>query len=382
MSDTPTGLHDVAQLFLKLGFITFGGPAAHIAMMRREAVDRRGWVTDREFLDMVGATNLIPGPNSTEMALYLGHRRAGGAGLMTAGLLFILPAAGIVLALAWAYVEFGALPQVEWLLYGVKPVILAVVLQAVWALGHAAIRSPGPGVIALAAGGLYVAGVNEVLLLAAAAGLMASPLLFQRLGSSRLLGWGALAGAGTGAPFLASPEPGLLGICAVFFKAGALLYGSGYVLLAFLRADLVDRLGWLTDRQLLDAIAVGQFTPGPVFTTATFTGYLIAGTPGAAVATVAVFLPGFVFVALLSRVLPRLRTSAVAARALDGINAASLGLMGGVSVELFRTGVVDPFTALLLTGSLALVFRTRINTAWWVLGGGLAGLLYRTLVAR
>lgn len=373
------GLREVAAVFLRLGFTAFGGPAAHIAMMRDEVVRRRRWVSDQQFLDLLGATNLIPGPNSTEMAIHLGFARAGWPGLIVAGASFIVPAVGIVLALAWAYVRYGAVPQAQWLLYGVKPVIIAVVIQALWMLGRTAVRRPLPGAIALAVFALYLAGVNELALLAAGgivgiltsarrpatvAGLLPLGVLWQMAPAAA----SALAGAA---------EVSLARMFAIFVKIGAVLYGSGYVLLAFLRGDFVVRLGWLTDRQLLDAIAIGQFTPGPVFTTATFVGYVLGGTPGALLATLGIFLPAFVFVAVSHPLIPRLRRSPVTGAMLDGVNAAALALMAGVTVQLGRAALVDVWTALLALGAAAVLLWRPVNSAWLVLGGALAGLLLR-----
>jgi chromate transporter len=373
-------LGEVFRLFLKLGFIGFGGPAAHIALMRDEVVRRRHWLNDQDFLDMVGATNVIPGPNSTEMAIHLGHRRAGWPGLIVGGACFIIPATIIVLAIAILYVEYGETVKADWLLYGIKPVIIAVILQALLALGRRAVKGPVLAVIVAAVITLYLLDINELLLLFAGAALYL--LIKQGLGKWRegINGVGIL-------PVIAS-IPALFGTATVpgfsmttlfltFLKIGSVLYGSGYVLLAFLRGDFVDRLGWLTEQQLLDAVAVGQFTPGPVFTTATFVGYLVGGWPAALVATVAIFLPSFVFVYFLSRILPLVRRSTTAATLLDGINATSLALMAGVTWQLGRASITDWFTILLGLVGLLAVFRLRVNSAWIVLGGGLAGLGYK-----
>ncbi|MBI4198305.1 MAG: chromate efflux transporter [Chloroflexi bacterium] len=379
---TPGRLREVAWLFLKLGVIGFGGPAAHIAMMRDEVVRRRKWLDDQDFLDMVGATNLIPGPNSTEMAIHLGKRRAGWPGLILGGALFITPAVLIVLAVAMAYVRYGGTPQAEWLLYGIKPVIIAVVVQALWALGRRAVKGPVLAAAGVAALVLYLLGVNEVLLVFAGGIVMALVYGGKRLAKKgvaglALLPLGSLA-LGT-LPAGAAPYS-LLTLFLNFLKIGSVLYGSGYVLLAFLRGDFVDRLGWLTDQQLLDAIAIGQFTPGPVLTTATFVGYVVGGLPAALLATVGIFLPAFVFVALLSRILPLVRRSPLAAAALDGVNVASLALMGGVALQLGRASIIDPFTIVLALVATVLVFRTRLNSAWLVAGGGALGIGYGWVV--
>ena len=377
----PGSLREVATLFLRLGVFAFGGPAAHIAMMRDEVVRRRGWLDDQEFLDLVGATNLIPGPNSTEMAIHLGHRRGGARGLAVAGVLFILPASLIVLALAVAYDRYGTTPQAEWLLYGVKPVVIAIVLQALWGLGRRAVRGPGLGVVGLGAAALYLLGTEVLLLLAAGA----AAAVTLRLG---VRAWGAVRPGVVLLPLLATTGAAagtaafsMTALFLAFLKVGAVLYGSGYVLLAFLRADFVDRLGWLTDAQLIDAVAIGQVTPGPVFTTATFVGYLVGGWEAAVVATVAIFLPSFVFVALLTHILPLIRRSAWTGSALDGVNVASLGLMAGVAWQLGRAAIVDPFTAVTGLTALALVMRTRINATWLVVGGGAAGVTVKLALA-
>ena len=366
-------LSELAVVFLRLGILGFGGPAAHIAMMRDEVVRRRRWMTDQMFLDLVGATNLIPGPNSTEMAIHIGSARAGWRGLLVAGACFIIPAMVIVTAFAWAYTRYGTVPAAVWLLYGIKPVIIAVIAQALWSLGRTAVRgwlTAATGAVAL---GLFFAGVNELLLLAAG-GL--AVMLVANAGTLR----GAAAGfvsAATWTPAAAilTPVPFAFSTLAlVFLKIGSVLYGSGYVLLAFLRADFVLRLGWLTDRQLLDAVAVGQFTPGPVFTTATFIGYLLGGVPGAAVATAAIFLPAFVFVAASHPFIPRLRRSPWAGALLDGVNVTSLALMAGVTWQLGRVAVTDVTTAVLAVVSAGLLIKYRVNSAWLVLAGAAIGV--------
>jgi chromate transporter len=377
-----SALREVAWVALKLGCIAFGGPAAHIAMLRDEVVARRQWLSDQAFLDLLGATNLIPGPNSTEMVIHVGRERAGWPGLIVAGTLFILPAASIVLAVAWAYETYGSLPAAGALLYGIKPVIIAIVAQALWGLLRTAVKGRLLAAVGAAVLVLYLFGANELALLFGA-GLVVA-----------LLRGAVLQGAGGGFPVvLALPLPGLGGaglaqagaaagldtLFLTFLKIGAVLYGSGYVLLAFLHNDFVERLGWLTDRQLLDAIAIGQFTPGPVLTTATFIGYLVAGVPGAVLATVGIFLPAFLFVALLNPVIPHLRRSPLMGAVLDGVNVAALGLMAAVTGELARDAIVDPLTALIAVGAAVLLIRFRLNSAWLVLGGGLAGLTVRAL---
>ena len=324
-------LLELARLFLKLGATAFGGPAAHIAMMEDEVVRRRGWLSRDEFLDLLGATNLIPGPNSTEMAIHVGHRRAGWAGLLVAGVCFIVPATAIVWVLAWVYVRYGRLPQVAGLLYGVKPVIIAIVVQALWGLGRSALKTRALVLAGLASAALSFAGVNELALLFGAGLAMA---LARGVARARALGVAFLPPLSTlGLAAVATAQPFQLStLFLVFLKVGAVLFGSGYVLLAFLRAELVVRLGWLSEGQLLDAVAVGQVTPGPVFTTATFVGYVLGGHAGAAAATAGIFLPAFLFVAVSGPLVPRLRRSAAAGAFLDGVNVASLALMAVVTL--------------------------------------------------
>jgi len=386
---TRAPLAELATLFLRLGVTAFGGPAAHIAMMRDEVVDRRKWLTDAEFLDLLAATNLIPGPNSTEMAIHLGYRRAGLAGLALAGVCFILPAALIVLPIAWAYAHYGETPQAAWLAYGIAPVIIAIVAQAVIKLGRAAVTGIAPALLGAAAAALSIAGVNELLLLGggAAAGLaVAGARTLGRGGSSggaAAAAW-AVAIAASGACLhaagavtaAAASVPVTLTRLALFFlKVGSILFGSGYVLLAFLRADLTERWGWLTEQQLIDAVTVGQVTPGPVFTTATFIGYLLGGVPGAVLATVAIFLPGFVFVALTQPIIPRLRASVLMGGALDGVVAASLGLMLAVTWQLADAAITDAATAGLAAAAAVILVIWQPNSTWLILAGAVAGWL-------
>ncbi len=384
----PGALREVALLFLRLGLTAFGGPAAHIAMFRDEVVTRRQWVTDAEFLDMMAAANLIPGPNSTETAIHLGFRRAGWAGLVAAGVCFILPAFVIVLAIAMLYARYGTTSAAESLLYGIEPVVVAVILQAVWGLGRTAIRPWLPGIVAVAAFGLYFVGVHELLLLAAGGVLVMLARNGRRLGGDLanrptmlLLGlWGDLANRPTGEWLVLATQAAAVPVTLTtlflsFLKIGSVLYGSGYVLVAFLQSEFVERLGWITSSQLLDAVAIGQFTPGPVFTTATFIGYQVAGVPGAVLATVGIFLPGFVFVAITNPFIPRMRRSPWLSALLDGVVAASLGLMAAVTVELARQSIVDVPTALLLLAAAVLLIRFRVNSTWLILGGAVVGLV-------
>ena len=374
-------LREVVSVFLRLGVVAFGGPAAHIAMMREELVRRRRWVSDAQFIDLLGLTNLIPGPNSTEMAIHLGYLRAGAWGLVLGGVCFIVPAMLIVMALAWAYVRWGALPVATGVLYGVKPVIIAIVLQAMWGLARTAVRGPLLAGAFVVAAALALAGVHELLVLFGAGGVAALVVPRRRAvaGAVAALAWATPARVMAAAAAAGGVTLGTMTL--VFLKIGAVLYGSGYVLLAFLRADFVERLGWLTDRQLLDAVAVGQVTPGPVFTTATFIGFLLAGWTGAVLATVAIFLPSFVFVAASRPLLPRLRGSRRAAAFLDGVNVAALGLMAAVTWQLGRAAVVDPLTAALALAAAVLLVRTRVNSVWLLAGGGALGLAWRALHA-
>lgn len=384
MAPERTSLAELSLLFLRLGSLAFGGPAAHIAMIEDEVVKRRRWLSEPRFLDLLGAANLIPGPTSTELAIHVGWERRGFVGLVVAGLSFIVPAMLITAAIGWGYVRYGTLPAVNAVFYGLKPVILAVVVQAIAGLLQKGIRGSRLRVLA-AMGALAAAlGVEELVVLVACgvAAVISSPAARSRFRSSpafaplATLGPAAL-GAGAAQVFT------LPSLFWVFLKIGSLLFGSGYVLLAFLRTELVDRLGWLSEAQLLDAVAVGQITPGPVFTTATFIGYLLGGPSGALVATLGIFLPAFVFVGLSGPLIPRLRRSAVASAFLDGVSAASLALMVVVTVRLGRAALIDLPTLLLGVVSAWVLVRFRPSSSWLVLGGALAGLALHLLgVAR
>jgi chromate transporter len=376
----PRALRDVALLALRLGITAFGGPAAHIAMLRDEAVVRRRWLSDAEFLDLLGATNLIPGPNSTEMFIHIGHVRAGWRGMIVSGVCFILPAMLIVLAIAWAYQTYGTTPTATWLLYGIKPVIIAIVLQALWGLSKSAIKNRWLALLGVVVCALYLLGWNELAILFGGGLLTMLIINLRRLGDKRHLAGVLLLGAPQALLAQAASVPFSLGtLFFTFLKIGAVLYGSGYVLLAFLRNDFVVRLGWLTDQQVLDAIAIGQVTPGPVFTTATFIGYQLAGLPGALMATAGIFLPSFIFVALSSPLIPRMRSSPWLAAFLDGINVAALGLMLGVTWELGRAAVVDWLTLVLALISAVLLLRYKLNSTWLIAGGAAIGLLAQFL---
>jgi chromate transporter len=374
-------VREVAWLFLKLGTIAFGGPAAHTAMMRDEVVRRRGWISDERFVDLIGATNLIPGPNSTELAIHLGYDRGRWRGLLAAGGCFILPAAVLAAALAWAYVTYGDTPAVEGILYGIVPAVIAIIAAALVGLLRTVLRTVWLGVLAVAALAAYLAGVNELLVLAAGAVLAGAARLVRHPPGRGARGLLVVPLAlGSGQPVFPDPTGGQLAqLFVTMMKIGAVLYGSGYVLLAFLRGDFVDRLGWISEQQLVDAVSVGQVTPGPVFTTATFIGYLVAGPIGAFLATVAIFIPSFVFVGLLTRITSRLRKSPWTSAMLDGVNATALALMAGVSYQLARTAIVDPLTVAIAVVTLVLVWRTKINNAWYIAGGALVGLAHSLL---
>ena len=370
-----TSLAELALLFVRLGATAFGGPAAHIAMMRDEVVRRRGWLTDERFLDLLSATNLIPGPNSTEMAIHIGWVRRRWAGLVVAGISFIVPAMLMTGALGWAYVRFGRLPATSWLLWGIKPVILGVVAQALWGLAPSALPSWPLRALGVAAAVASALGIHELLILLGAGTTMAALRRGDARGGPSLHQFLPMVPFGAGAAGAAAlTTPSLSGLFWVFLKIGSVLFGSGYVLLAFLRAELVQRLHWLTQAQLMDAVAAGQVTPGPVSTTATFIGYLLAGPAGALVATAGIFLPAFIFVAASGPLVPRLRSSRAAGAFLDGVNAASLALMAVVTAQLARAAIVDLPTAILGPLALVLLLRFKLNSTWLVLGGAVVGI--------
>ncbi len=367
-------LVELVGLFLKLGITAFGGPAAHIAMMEDEVVRRHKWLSREDFLDLLGATNLIPGPNSTEMAIHIGHRRAGWRGLIVAGIFFIVPAMLLVGILSWAYVRFGRLPEAEGILYGVKPVVLAIVLQALWRLGRSAFKTKLLIILGVATAVFGFLGVNVLLILFAAGIIMVFSHPLSSGKPHKLAGFIPVFPAAAATTTAAVPF-GLWPMFLFFLKIGSVLFGSGYVLLVFLRSDLVDRLDWLTESQLLDAIAIGQITPGPVFTTATFIGYILSGVPGAILATIGIFLPAFIFVAISGPLIPRLRRSPSAGAFLDGVNAASLALMAVVTVQLSRTAFVDYATIVIGIAAAFLLLRYKLNSTWLVLGSAAAGML-------
>jgi len=387
-------LRELAALFLKLGAISFGGPAAHIALIEEEVVRKREWMTRQQFLDMLGAANLIPGPTSTEIAINVGFVRAGWTGLCIAGASFILPAALITGAFAWIYVRLGTLSQATSVLAGIKPAVIAVIAIAIWRLGKTAVRDAGLaalGVVALAA---FLLRINPIAILfvGGALGMLArhasqlraagTVILFPRFAQlAQRASWRSL-GIFTLVSAAAAPtatRPSLARIALFFLKVGAVLYGGGYVLLAFLDQGLVHQHAWLTEQQLLDAVAIGQFTPGPVLSTATFIGYILGGAPGAAVATLAIFLPSFFYVSLLAPVLFRLRQSPWMAAFLDSVNVCALALMVGVTIRLATDALRGWPAWVIAMTALAVLLRWKLNPAWVVLGGGIAGLLLASL---
>ena len=375
---TPAGRSssgEVARLFLRLGLTAFGGPAAHIGLMQREAVERRGWMSREQFLDLVGACNLLPGPGSTQVAMALGYGRAGWIGLVIAGACFILPASLATLALAWAYVRYGSLPQAQGLLYGAKPVMVAIIVQAIWNLGRTAFRRWPLALAGVACFAAALAGAPPLAVLLASGGIaLLAVWRPSRPGAAMGLGWLPL-GLGGGA----AGTVGFLPLFLIFLKLGVVVFGSGYVLLAFLKADLVDRLHWVTGPQLLDAITAGQVTPGPVFATATFLGYLLRGWAGAAVATAAIFLPSFLMAGAVGALAGRIRRSKPAAAFLDGVNAAAVALMASVAIALGRATLVDGWTWALGLVSALLLVRFRVNATWLILGAAVLGILLHNL---
>ncbi|MGC1527703.1 MAG: chromate transporter [Phormidesmis sp.] len=393
-------LKELAAVFLRLGTVAFGGPAAHVAMMDDEVVKRRQWMSRESLLDLMGVTNLLPGPNSTELAIHVGYERAGWPGLFVAGSCFILPALGLMWLLAAMYVRYETVPQVEWLLYGVKPVIIAVVLQALGKLGKKAAKDRPTMAVGVGAIAAYFLGINEILMLLGAGVLVAVIKNWRKKGTtvglfllpSGLLPSGLLQ-SGLSLPGAIAPgtiaqvssstaaaiSVGWGSVFLFFLKIGCVLYGSGYVLLAFLQRDLVERHQWLSSQQLLDAVAIGQITPGPVLTTATFVGYVVAGHMGAIAGTVGIFLPAFLLVGIVNPWVPKLRRSPLASAFLDGVNAASLGLMAGVTYILARAAVVDLPTVLIASASAVAVFRYRVNAAWLVLMGAALGFVFKFL---
>jgi chromate transporter len=386
-------LRELAFLFLKLGAISFGGPAAHIALIETEIVQKRKWVTRQQFLDMLGAANLIPGPTSTEMAINAGFVRAGWPGLCVAGACFILPATLVTGAFAWAYVRFGSQPQAMSILAGIKPAVVAIIAIAIWRLGKTAVKDVGLAGLGLLSLAAFLLGVNLIIILFGGGilGMLARQAVFPSSAISFLLPslrprgfasslrWIALAALTSVTAGTAAIRPSISQVGLFFLKVGAVLYGGGYVLLAFLEQGLVQQHSWLTQQQLLDAVAIGQFTPGPVLSTATFIGYILGGAPGAAVATVGIFLPSFFYVALLAPVLFRLRKSAWIAAFLDSVNVCAVALMAGVTFRLGVDALRGWPSWIIALASVAVLLRWKISPAWVVLGGGLAGFLLAAL---
>ena len=381
-----SGIVELIKLFLKLGTIAFGGPAAHIAIMEEEVVRRRKWITREHFLDLVGATNLIPGPNSTEMAIHIGYIRAGVPGLIVSGLSFILPAVIITGVLAWMYVRFGAIPEVAPFLVGIKPAVISIILVAVIRLGKTAAKNTQLIIIGTAVGAASLLGISEILALLS--GGMSGIILYKMKQSEGRVpsGWilpflvnlGNIFKSSEAKAAVAVSATGIIGISLwklglFFLKVGSVLYGSGYVLIAFLEGGLVKDYGWLTQQQLLDAVAVGQFTPGPVLSTATFVGYIVSGVPGALVSTAAIFLPSFIFVLLLNPIIPRLRASKMMSAFLDAVNISAIGLMAAVVVNLAGSTLTDWRTIFIAAGAAIAGIRVKLNAAWLVAGGAVTG---------
>lgn len=369
-----SSLKELSLLFLKLGTIAFGGPAAHIAMMQEEIVRKRKWLTEEKFLDLLGATNLIPGPNSTELAIHIGYRQAGWLGLLLAGLCFILPAAIIVTIIAKFYINYGDLPEFTGIMYGIKPVIIAIILKALWNLGRSALKTMWLALLAASVVTLNILGLNELIVLFGAGLIMILKELFSQKRNFGflplyLISQSAIPNNET------TTYVDLCPLFLVFLKIGSVLFGSGYVLLAFLQADLVEKFGWLTQQQLFDAITVGQVTPGPVFTTATFIGYILSGWKGAIVTTIGIFLPSFIFVAATGPFIPKLRQSKILSAFLDGVNAAAVALMIVVTIKLIGHAFIDIPTIILGYISTYLLFFTPVNSIWLVLSGAIIGYL-------
>lgn len=368
-------LGEIAAAFLRLGFIAFGGAVAHIAIMEEEFVRRRKWLSREEFVDRVGAVNLLPGPSSTEMTIYLGYVRGGFAGLVVAGASFILPSALMMVTFAWIYLRYGSLPQIAGVLWGVKPVVVVLIAQAVWSLGKTVLNSRELMVIAAIVLGLAAKKVSTLpLLIGTGVAWIVADRFGQKAGGSQAA-IGAVSGAGTAVTVVTAAAATIGGVFFYFLKIGALLFGSGYVLLAVLREDLVTRLHWVSESQLMDAVAVSQATPGPFFTVATFLGYVLSGWKGACLATVGMFVPAFVYVAATANFLPRLRKSPTASAFLDGVNTAAVALMAFVGFQFARQSVMSPLAAAIAVASAVLAFRYKVNSAWLISGGAVVGLV-------
>ena len=376
-------LGEIALVFLKLGTIAFGGPAAHLAMMEEEFVRRRKWITQAEFLDRLATANLIPGPSSTEVAIFVGQLKRGWRGLIVAGSCFLLPAAVIVSLIALAYVRYGALPQVAGMLYAIKPVVVAIVIQALWKLSKTGVRTKILAAIAALAVVLNLFGLGPILVLLIAGTISAAALWLRMKSSPGAVSLGALpkffAAAMVTAATAAVLPFTLWRLFLSFLKIGSVIFGSGYVLLAFLQSEFVERLHWLTEKQLIDAVAVGQFTPGPVFTTATFIGYILGGWLGAIVATVGIFLPGFLLVAASGPLIPRIRRSPVISAALDGVVAGSLALMAVVTWQLGKAAIMDRMTIAIFVVSVVALLRFRVNSVWLIGAAAVGGWVLQAL---
>ncbi len=362
-------LIELVQLFLKLGIFGFGGPAAHVAMIEDEVVRKRGWLTREQFMDLLGAVNLIPGPNSTEMAIHIGLLRAGVWGAVVAGSCFILPAFLIVLALAMGYASYGSTPQAGAFLYGLKPVIVAIIAVATIRFGQTALKTKTLFTLGVLAFALGMWGIVDQLIILIGAGL--AMLVTSRVRLDR----GTMALVGVPSALAQTTNLATLPqIALVFLRIGATLFGSGYLLVAYLEQEVVFNNSWLTPKQLFDAIAVGQFTPGPVLTTATFVGYLIQGTPGAVVATIAIFFPSFIFVIASGFFINRLRNSPATSTFIKGVNAAVVGLIGATLISLGRSAMIDPLTIIMGLTAFIILFRFKIDSTWLIAAGGIIGL--------
>jgi len=379
----PVSLPELALVFLRLGTLAFGGPAAHIAMMESEFVHKRRWIRDEDFLDRMATANLLPGPSSTELAIFIGYSQRGWPGFLVAGCCFIIPGAILVSSIAAAYVRFGALPQADAILLAIKPAVIAIIVQALWNLRKAAAKTRVLMLIGTVSIALNLAGVSPFLTLvfAGATNGVVESFRQSRRGPLALLWiglWNAMSPSGLPVDAVSAVVPVSLGrLFLSFLKIGSVVFGSGYVLLAFLRAEFVDHLHWLTEKQLIDSVAVGQFTPGPVFSTATFIGYLLGGLPGAFLATLAIFIPGFVFVAVGGPLIPKIRRSPLAGAVLDGVVAGSLALIAVVAWQMGRSSITDWLTISILLVSLIAIFRFKLNSAWSILGAAIIGWIAR-----
>jgi chromate transporter len=365
----------LALAFLKLGFTAFGGPATSYAMMREEFVLRKKWLSEEEFFEYLGIANLVPGPNATELAMLIGYHSAGVWGFVVAGVCLVFPAMLTVLGFAWSYVQFGTLPVLDGVLYAIKPVVVAILLSALWGLIKPRVKQMVGMLVAVGVAVAYLLGVSPILLMLGGGLLMLLITLFNKTGDVPML---LLVGGMPGVLFNRLAERTAFSLSRlfwVFLKAGALMYGSGYVLLAFIHEDLVVQLQWLTESQLIDAVAVGQVTPGPLFTTATFVGYVLGGLPAALLATLGMFLPSMIIMVIMLIVYEKVRNSTTISKFLTGVNFAALGLMAGVTWEVARTAVIDSITGVIAAIALLLIVRFKVSAPWLILGGGVIGLI-------